>query len=167
MTKTNENRRKSHYWARENSRQNSPIDFLNIQFSLQRFSFVAIYTLCTNIYVVYSCCVHPFWTSFRRSIFRVKCSRRCLSFWELGIQRLQKIQVVLLLQQQVINRDIVGQLPCVGTFSVECPSLHFTAKVCTSLEQEKRILGKRSFYQSFILTFEAHLIPLISESLSS
>lgn len=49
MIKTNENRRKSHYWSRENSRQNSPIYFLNIQFSLQRFCFIAIYTLCTRI----------------------------------------------------------------------------------------------------------------------
>lgn len=93
----------------------------------------------------------------RYSIFRVKCSRHCLSFSELGIQRLQKIQVVLLLQQQVINPDIVGQVPCVGAFSVDCPSLQRSAQ-----EQGKRTLGKRSFYQSFILTFEAHLIPLIS-----
>ena len=91
----------------------------------------------------------------------MKCSRRFLSFWELGIQRLQKIQVVLFLQQQVINPDIVGQVPCVGVFSVDCPSLHFTAKVSA---QEQ---GKRSFYQSFIPTFEAHLMPLISESLNS
>ena len=61
------------------------------------------------------------------SVFRVKCSRRCLSFWELGIQRLQKIQVVLLLQQQVINPDIVGQVPCVGV-SVDCPSLQRSAQ---------------------------------------
>ena len=124
MTKTNGNRRKSHYWTRDNSRQNSPIDFLNIQFSLQRFCFVAIYALCTNIYVVYY------------SIFRVKC-RRCWSFGGLGVQRLQKIQVVLLLQQQVINPDIVGQVPCVGAFSVDCPSLHFTGKVCTRTRKRK------------------------------
>ena len=114
---------------------------------------VSIYTLCTPVV-----CILNF--GHRYSIFRVKCSRHCLSFSELGIQRLQKIQVVLLLQQQVINPDIVGQVPCVGAFSVDCPSLHFTARVCTRTR-------KKNPDQSFILTFEAYLMLLISESLSS
>ena len=118
----------------------SSIDILNIQFSLQRFCFVAIYTLCTPV-------VYLLNFGHRYSIFRVKCSRRCLSFWELGIQRLQKIQVVLLLQQQVINPDIVGQVPCVGAFSVDCPSLHFTAKVCT--RTRKKDLRKKKLLPIF------------------
>ena len=61
-------------------RQKSPIDFLKIQFSLQRFCFVATYTLCINTYVLYSCCVHPFWT-----LLRLPCEMQSSLFKFLGI----------------------------------------------------------------------------------
>ena len=143
MTKTNENRRKGHYWTRENSRQNAKTNqstfwtysFLYSGLALEQY-IRCVLLLCTSWILDIS-----------NSIFRVKCSRRCLSFSELGIQRLQKIQVVLLLQQQVINPDIVGQVPCVGAFSVDCPSLHFTAKVCA--RTRKKDLRKKKLLSIF------------------
>ena len=80
MAKTNKNRRKSQLLNSQELAPNSPIDFLNIQFSLQRFCFVATYTLCTNTFVVYSCCVHPFWT-----LLRLPCEMQSSLFKFLGI----------------------------------------------------------------------------------
>ena len=76
MTKTNKNRRKSHYWTRENSRQN-----LTNRLSERTVFFTAV-LLWSNIYVVYSCCVHPeFWTS----LLHLPCEMQSSLFKFLGI----------------------------------------------------------------------------------
>ena len=131
MAKTNKNRRKSQLL---NSQELAPK--LTNRLSENTVFFTAV-LLCSNIYVVYqyilvySCCVHPFWT-----LLRLPCEMQSSLFKFLGIGHSEASEnsgsfVVTAVSHK--SRYCRAGTLCRGVFS----RLPFTALHCKGLHKNK------------------------------